>query len=104
MKSLLLTLSLVISTTAFADGQTNCQRNIYRAVKASAKAAGVKTNFGFEVSEPSDAGKDVQGLPLNSYSTSAFFIDDGYISNSGAVVTVREKTCEIIKLELDLGQ
>lgn len=104
MKMILVALMTFATSAAFAN-QTPCQSKISSAVRATAKALGLKQNFGFEVNEGEDLGKkDIEGRPLISYSTSVFIIDEGYLSGTGASAVVRPKgnSCEIVQLTISL--
>lgn len=84
-----------------------CEVFIEKKIKAVAKAAGLKEEIGFEILENKESvGKDMMENPLTKYSTSMFFVDDGYITGSGATVIVRPegKKCEIYNISVQIAQ
>lgn len=81
-----------------------CQARVEKLIHAAAMAMGLQKPFGLtmsrEVGEP-----DIANRPTTNFNSGVFIVDDGYVTNSGASVTVRDadKSCEIIKMTVNIG-
>lgn len=104
MKRTALILALAFTSNAMAS-EANCLAKIESTIKSAAKLMGFVGEFQTELSEGQQAGTDMLGNLLTKYTASTFFIDEGYISGSGASVVVRPDgdTCEVIKLNVSTG-
>lgn len=80
-----------------------CRKKVETLIRSTARSMGLQQKFGIPDITQARAGNDATGNPLVGYSTGVFIIEDGYISHSGATVTVRPENCEIIKLEISIG-
>lgn len=81
-----------------------CQLRVEELIHASAQAMGLGERFGLHLNR--EVGEtDITGRPLTNFSSGVFIVDDGYVSNSGATVVVRDpdKTCEILSLSVRVG-
>jgi len=116
-KSALIVAALLVSTATFAIEKTgsvkrdpaaesNCKAQVENAIKATAKALGLQDEIGIQLDPGADAGKDMMERPLRAYSSSAFIIDEGYVTGSGAMVLVRPvgKTCELVGIQVSIGK
>lgn len=105
MKKTIMILMLTLSTTALAS-EDKCVTKIEATIKSAAKLMGFVGDFETEMSEGMNIGTDMLGNTLTKYIASTFFIDEGYISGSGASVVVRPDgdSCEVIKLNVSTGQ
>ena len=110
MKIILTLFSLSLSLSAFAaekdSAERNCIETIEEAIRTTAKAMGVNSEFKVILSEPVNAGKDFLGKPFRAYHSSAFMLPSGgYLSGSGATAVVRSvyNNCEIAQLTVSVG-
>lgn len=83
---------------------TACKIKVEKLIHDSAKSMGILQKFSIRLTSEKPS-LDITKRPLVTYDSSAFTVDEGYISNSGASVTVRPtaNSCEIIKLTISVG-
>lgn len=85
-----------------AQQDSACRRKVEALIRSTARAMGLKQEFGMQLSQES-AGQDIMNRPLSTFSSGVFIIPDGFVSNSGATVTVRTQSCDVIKLSVSVG-
>jgi hypothetical protein len=103
MKFLLAILLTAISFDAAADAQS-CEKKVTALVKSVAKNMGVKSEIGVHLTTASGE-PDLRKRPVLVYSSGSFITDDGFLSNSGAEVSVADaaKACAIVKVSVYVG-
>lgn len=84
--------------------QSLCKAKVEKLIHVTAKQMGFSGEFGLSLTDEA-AGNDIQDRPLTRYRSSVFLVDEGYLSNSGAEVTVRNTAtgCDVIKLSVSVG-
>lgn len=91
-----------------------CASFVEKTARATIRSMGLKDGVGFQLEEeamPGGAKKDSEGNLLVRYATGALIRDEGgeenegFIPDSGIQATIRQRDgkCEIVNLEISLG-
>lgn len=102
--SSLASLAIIISTPSYATEapEAACRAQITKNVIAAATLLGVKQEIGFDLAATGETDTTYLGESLDEYATSAFIIQDGYVTGSGARIAVKPVPagCEVVRLEV----
>lgn len=76
----------------------SCRKKVRDLIQSTAARMGESRRFELQLVERPPRGS------FYEFDSGAFIVDDGYISNASAVVTVEMPTCRLVKISLTLGE